>query len=903
MQNKSNNSNTHDFEFHNSVELNSKDSDEFRLPVKLIVFCLMVFVCACIGMHYFSRHIMIDNAETEVEDLLLQHKGIHHYIQRIMLPELYDCKERGEIPEDFYSPVLFSSSYMVRNMNNYINEERIKIGTEAIYYKMAAENPRNPVNKCDKKEEQILHLLNENRDIIDYREIVELNGRQYLQVAMPFLETTEACLKCHGRREDAPAQLQALYPDMGGFGDVVGNIRAIESIRVPMDDYFGVAATILIVFVFFGLILLVFVLLSMHLKRKVNSRTKALLQTTDNLHATLYSIGDAVIATDVNGFIEHMNPVAMTLTGWEVAEAKGKSLSEVFNIIDTGTRAKVTVDIESVIDDEPIESICEVSLIDRDGKECQIAFSIASIRRRGGKASGIVLVFRDVTEEYDMQKQILESEKRFRNIVSNIPGVSYRCLCDEHWTIEFVSDGIEKISGYPASDFMNNAVRSYASIIHPDDVEMVSDKVLENVNKGEPFSLEYRIIDANGSIHWLYEKGRGVFDDSGKLCCLDGVIVDVTDRKQAEEIVRNYNVQLETQVRERTEELIEKNNMLESEIKEREKAESELKNATSLMIQSERLATIGQLAASVAHEINSPLGAIGSSNGAIQSQFAELLSSLENEFMLLNNEEEQIRELIDLISQCEYVNSSRQCRETKKEITNKLREHGVEGASVVAALLSNIGLKDRYEEYIPLFKKDQSQKLLSYLQNIYSVVQGTKIIDVAVKQSSRVVNALRDFSRSDQYLELTDVDIKKTIDTAIVLYGCKVKHGISLLLDLEDVPVIRGYPHKLCQVWSNLIQNGIQAMGDKGTLSIALKRIDDNIQVSVSDTGCGMSDEVISRIFEPLFSTKPAGEGTGLGLDIVKKIVDIHGGSISVDSEIGKGSTFIITIPVTNPAS
>ncbi|MCG8584429.1 MAG: PAS domain-containing protein [Pirellulales bacterium] len=129
-------------------------------------------------------------------------------------------------------------------------------------------------------------------------------------------------------------------------------------------------------------------------------------------------------------------------------------------------------------------------------------------------------------------------ETQFRSLVENIPGVVYRCACDEHWTMEFISDTIEELSGYPANDFVENRVRSYASIIHPDDQPVVQQAVDESILDRTPYILDYRVIDADGRLHWVYEKGRGVFDDDGTLLWLDGAIFDVTDRRLAQERVR-----------------------------------------------------------------------------------------------------------------------------------------------------------------------------------------------------------------------------------------------------------------------------------------------------------------------------------------------------------------------------
>jgi signal transduction histidine kinase len=112
------------------------------------------------------------------------------------------------------------------------------------------------------------------------------------------------------------------------------------------------------------------------------------------------------------------------------------------------------------------------------------------------------------------------------------------------------------------------------------------------------------------------------------------------------------------------------------------------------------------------------------------------------------------------------------------------------------------------------------------------------------------------------------------------------------------LPLVRCLPDELNQVWTNLIHNALQAMGRTGALTIGLRHEGGNALISIGDTGCGIPAELIERIFDPFFTTKPAGEGTGLGLDIVRKIVEKHGGSIVIHSEVGRGSTFTVSLPI-----
>jgi len=137
-------------------------------------------------------------------------------------------------------------------------------------------------------------------------------------------------------------------------------------------------------------------------------------------------------------------------------------------------------------------------------------------------------------ERQQVEKSLRESEEKFRSLVKNIPGISYRCLADEHWTTEFISNEIEKLTGYPASDFLQNAVRSATSFVHPQDLEAVVMNTLEKIAAKEPWTIEYRIIRTDGEIRWCIDRGQAIFDEHGNARYIDGVIVDITEHKHTE---------------------------------------------------------------------------------------------------------------------------------------------------------------------------------------------------------------------------------------------------------------------------------------------------------------------------------------------------------------------------------
>lgn len=150
----------------------------------------------------------------------------------------------------------------------------------------------------------------------------------------------------------------------------------------------------------------------------------------------------------------------------------------------------------------------------------------------------VLVIGRDVTERERSLKTLEDSERLYRTLAEAIPCAVYRCACDEDWTMHFLSNAILEVSGYPASDFIGNSVRSYASVIYPGDQDRVRECVLSGVARREPYVIEYRIAHADGSVRWVCEKGQGVFGPTGELAWLDGVIVDITAQRRSQEAFR-----------------------------------------------------------------------------------------------------------------------------------------------------------------------------------------------------------------------------------------------------------------------------------------------------------------------------------------------------------------------------
>lgn len=324
---------------------------------------------------------------------------------------------------------------------------------------------------------------------------------------------------------------------------------------------------------------------------------------------------------------------------------------------------------------------------------------------------------------------------------------------------------------------------------------------------------------------------------------------------------REYVAQLEKEVHERTfqlrcilEEVKQKNDVLENTNKEigqmaatlqeerdEQKAlNNQLREAQAQLLQSEKMASIGQLAAGIAHEINNPVGYISSNIGTMSRYVQEL-------YTLLNLYE---------------ANGSQFPQEAQNQIK---------------------ALKDgRDYDYIK--------------EDLFDLIEEST---QGVNRVREIVEDLKDFSHVDKH-EWAVSDLHQGINSTLNIVNNEVKYKAEVIKDFDDLPGIECILSQLNQVFMNLVVNATHAIEERGTITIRTRRENEDwVWVEVSDTGKGISPEHIGKLFEPFFTTKPVGKGTGLGLSVSYGIVKKHGGRIEVESTPGKGAAFRVWLPVT----
>ncbi|MEY4737376.1 MAG: hypothetical protein RL302_1695 [Pseudomonadota bacterium] len=357
---------------------------------------------------------------------------------------------------------------------------------------------------------------------------------------------------------------------------------------------------------------------------------------------------------------------------------------------------------------------------------------------------------------------------------------------------------------------------------------------------------------------WLFFTAAPLRNALGEVVGAIETLQDISERKIAEAALLKAQTEIEEVVEQRTAQLAEVNHTLREDVARREAAEqsllihnnelnllnAKLTEAHEHLIQSEKLASIGQLAAGVAHEINNPIGYIFSNFGTLEKYLLDLFQMLE----------------------------------TYAQWEEKTSDQNM--AAQLKAARDDVEL-DFLKEDIPVLMKESREGL------------------VRVRE---IVQNLKDFSHVDQTLDWQFANLNVGIETTLNVVHNEVKYKADVRRELGDISEVQCMPSQINQVVMNLIVNAAHAMGpERGVITLRSGQTADHVWFEIADNGCGIPPDVLPKIFDPFYTTKPIGKGTGLGLSLSYGIVQKHGGSIDVNTELGKGTNFRVTLPKLQP--
>ena len=465
--------------------------------------------------------------------------------------------------------------------------------------------------------------------------------------------------------------------------------------------------------------------------------------------------------------------------------------------------------------------VCLLSaeLINLDGELCMLA------------------VMTDITDRKHAEEALRESQRALATLMSNLPGMAYRFRNDADRSMEFVSEGCYQLAGYSPEEFIGTREVSISELTHPDDRDILWNAVQVALQENRPYQLNYRITSKNGELKWVWEQGLGVFSDSGELIALEGLITDISEQKRSEEALLRSQTEL-------TQQKLQLENTLH-----------ELQQTQAVLIHTEKMSTLGQMIAGVAHEINNPVSSVCGNLVHVGHYTEDLLS------------------LIDMYQ--------KHCPQPPAAIQEKIQDIELE------------------------FLLEDLPKAMSSMQ-------------VGADRIREIVRSLRIFSRKDDS-QMSKVNLHEGIEGTLLILQSRLKARgnypeIVVIKDYGNLPLVECYAGKVNQVFMNLIGNAIDAIeeynegrsiaevkANRSKIKIRTEVQNSNAVIRISDNGPGMPEEVSQQLFQAFFTTKPADKGTGLGLSISYKVVQEHGGKISCVSAPGQGAEFIIEIPIEQP--
>ncbi|MCJ7544341.1 MAG: PAS domain S-box protein [Phycisphaerae bacterium] len=611
-----------------------------------------------------------------------------------------------------------------------------------------------------------------------------------------------------------------------------------------------------------------------------------------------------ILITDETGTVIDANSAAQEILGYTVKELRGRHPSTFTHPDDVDAS---TVAAKKVREGQTDHIRLEKRYLHKSGRAVWCRVDMAGARGVPGAKRQLLAMIQDITGRKATDDALRESQRAMATLLSNIPGMVYRCRNDRDWTLEFVSEGCLELTGYRPDEMVGNRVVSYGrEITHAEDQEDVWNRVQQALAERRPFQLNYRIVTRDGRTKWVWEHGRGVFAPNGELLALEGLVTDISDYKRAQEA------------------LTASENMLSSIIEQ---------SPISTWVLDAQGTLIRQNAA-----CRRLLGVTDEQTIGIYNIFRDRTTDREGHreiFQKVYTEGRAARVTVEYdAGESGCVDVPRGNRRLLDMTIFPVRDETGKVIYAVGQHEDITQLRDREEQLRQAQKMEAIGKVVGGIahdfNNQLTVVKGYcelllralatddpmyEPIDQILKAANRsaaLTGQLLAYGRKQalhpQILDLSGM-LREMAEPIRKLLGDSIELSIQTAAGLGQ---IRVDPVQVQQAVMNIVVNARDAMPDGGRLTLETANVDippdetsaspeaptgPFVMLSISDTGAGMDEQTRQHMFDPFFTTKPLGQGTGLGLSMVYGFVRQSGGRIEVHSALGQGTTLRIYLP------
>jgi PAS domain S-box-containing protein len=890
------------------------------VPIFVLAYAVLVAI-----FHDKTETYAIGEAEKAAVDALLSHKAVHRYVTETQRPEIYRLQGEGLLYKEYFSPKVMSFTFIARSVKELINDEREKIGLPPIYFKLAADNPRNPINQADAYESALLARMNRG-EIKEIREVVEQNGEPTLHVAVPIDRSSAGCLKCHGDPKDAPAELVARYGSERGFRESPNSIRALISIRVPLAPSIREAnaiadvvslITLFVLLSIYGLIH--FFMLRIDREQLAVIASNKRIETEKNYAENLIHTANVMmVELDLVGNVQRVNPAAEQMTGYTAEELHGRNW---FETLVPRERFPAVWKMFQERSTAGIVRHFENPILTKNGDERYIVWQNSEIRNDSGVV-GLLSFGVDMTENRRISQNLAAQELMLKNAQRVAQIGTWRLdHADQRLTW---SEEMFTLYEMPASTSPVSRETWFAAI-HPDDRERVSIALANSLGKGARYDMTYRLRLADGTEKFVHEHCESQSDPAGHPLTSIGVVQDVTEHVLTEESIRESEVRFRT-IADFTYDW-EYWQGVQGEILHINPACKRISGYSQAEFISQPALLDG-----IVHPDDRQLF----STHHVEVQRQEL-SRLEFRIITKDGQIRWIghscRAVFDSTGRPLGRRASNRDITEEKLVAIELEQHQRHLESMVDERTASLSIAKEAAEAAnrakSVFLANMSHELRTPMNGIVGMTElarrhitdpkALSLLDKAATSADRLMSLLDSLidvaTLEGERLDLDEVafTLDAVLENINAMATPKVAaKGLRFTLETPQELHLRtfhGDPVHLGQILSTLIGNAIK-FTDSGSITLRSQLLEETatnvrLRFAIEDSGIGISAAESQRLFTPFeqvdgSQTRRHG-GAGLGLAICKRLVELMNGQIGVSSERGKGSTFWFTVRLDKP--